>query len=86
MKLKEIGFMIFIAALIGISSCDIFETNEDETNDPASDVYCFWLAASKDAHVSMYTPDRNLGGVGELIVSNGSSTNDYHRIYIQTFY
>ncbi len=71
-------FLISLLMFFVLSAC------ENQQSPSNSDTYLFWLAASKDAHVSSSVPEANYDGMFSLISSHGDP-NKEQRFYIKFF-
>jgi hypothetical protein len=78
MKLQKSICLISLSLLFVLSGCENLQAPSD------SDIYFFWLAASKDAHVSSSVPDFNYDGLFSLVSSHGDP-NKEQRFYIEFF-
>jgi hypothetical protein len=82
MKLKKSIFLVIYLVFFVLSGCDFFGKDDPIITDDS--YYVFWLAASKDAHVSSSQPDYNYDGMFSLISSHGDP-NKEQRFYIKFF-
>lgn len=85
--MKHLRFIIFANLLLfstlSYIGCDN-QNNPVDENNSGSYTYTFWLAATKDAHVTSYYPDFNNDGAFSLVCSHGEP-NKENRTYIRFF-
>ncbi|MBN2772644.1 MAG: DNRLRE domain-containing protein [Prolixibacteraceae bacterium] len=77
-------FILILLLAVLTSACDFFGKDDDPGTSGESDVYCFWLAASKDAYVSSSLPDYNYDGTYSLVCSHGEPNHE-QRFYVEFF-
>jgi hypothetical protein len=78
MKHQKPIILISLFMFIVLSAC------EEEPSPSDSGTYLFWLAATKDAHVSSSIPEANYDGMFSLVCSHGDP-NKEQRFYIKFF-